>query len=76
MSGPTKREIAALGMLQRLAHATDGRPEQWSPLDLIVQKPEHVHVLQFAIKRGWILFSPSASSVCLTDKGCRLARSR
>jgi hypothetical protein len=76
MSGPTKREIAALGMLHTLANATEGQSQQWRALDLIVQKPEQVTALQFAVKRGWILFSPSAHSVCLTNKGCRLARTR
>jgi hypothetical protein len=76
MSGPTKLEIMALGMLRRLSNATDGQPPQWQALDLIVQKPEHVPALQFAVKRGWIFCSPSGHNVCLTEKGCRIAKPR
>ena len=76
MSGPSKREIIALGILSRLSKATDGQPQQWRALDLIVQTPEQVKALQFAVKHGWVLVSPDAHSVCLTEKGIRLTRTR
>src|SRR5215475_54536 len=76
MSGPSKREIIALGMLNRLSKATDGQPQQWRALDLIVQTPEQVKALQFAVKHGWVLVSPGAHSVCLTEKGMRLTGTR
>jgi len=75
MSGPTKLEITALGMLHRLSNATDGQP-QWRALDLIVHTAEDINALKLAVKHGWIDLTPDARSVCLTEKGCRIAKPR
>src|SRR5262245_29926372 len=69
----SRREMIAVAMLHKLYGATDGQAQQWRSLALIVQEAEDIDALIFAIKRQWIDFELGGRSVCLTEKGCRVA---
>jgi hypothetical protein len=74
MSRLSKHEMVAVAMLIKLYAATGGRPQQWRAVDLILQKAEHVDALRLAIERGWIEVARGGHSVCLTERGVRVAK--
>jgi len=51
-----------------------GRPlNQWVSSDVIVERPEDVDALAYAVEHGWIAVTPGRQSVTLTDAGSRVA---
>ena len=73
---PTSTRAAALAMVHKLhwERVRAGRPlNQWVSSDVIVERPEDVDALAYAVEHGWIAVTPGRQSVTLTDAGSRLA---
>ena len=71
-----ERALAMVRKLHRDSEAVGGGRSltMWCPVRMIVKRPADLHMLAFAVARGWIELSPGARSVRVTAEGRRVVQ--
>ena len=70
---PSDTETLAFHLVRSLYNSTDGLPQQWRMLEEL--EPSTMDAIIYAVTRGWVMVE-AGHSICLTDAGRRLMKSR
>ncbi len=62
-------EQFARDLVRALYDTTEGRPQQWRMVELVMPG-DQAQVVRYAVERGWML--ADGDSISLTDEGRRL----